>query len=118
MNLPPAAIILGLLQDLRDVVIIIWGILGIIFFAAGIVLFYVVYRLLRGAAGMATDIVEENVKPLLTTVQSTVQSARGTTAYIGDRLVDPIIRITAFVAGVRRGFSVLVGIVRRGQRLS
>lgn len=115
MSLSLAAIVLGWLQDLRDVVVIIWGILGIVFFLAGIVVFYIIYRLAGNVVAMTTGLMDEHVKPIFTAVESTVQAARGTTAYVSDRLVSPVIRITAFAAGVRRGIAVLTDAVRRSR---
>lgn len=116
MGLLSGLVFLDVIATLRDIVIIIYGILGIVFFLAGIALLYVIYRLIRSAAGMATGLVDEHVKPLLTTVETTTRSASGTASYLSDRVVNPVIRIISFVTGVRRGAAVLMGLAGRGKR--
>ena len=116
MSLAVMVIFLAWIETTRDIIIIIWGILGIIFFLAGIALLYFTYRLGRGAVDRASNIVDENVKPVLGTVQTTAEGARGTASYISERVVSPIVRVTAFAAGVRRGASVFTGALRRTRR--
>jgi hypothetical protein len=116
MSLFPEPLFLGVIETLRDIVIIIYGFLGIVFFAAGIALLYIIYRLIRTSAGKATELVDGHVKPLLTTVETTTKSTAATASFISDRTVKPVIQVVSFVAGVRRGASVLLGLTRRTKR--
>jgi hypothetical protein len=45
-----------------------------------------------------------------------MDDVRGTTAFIADTAVSPIIRVYAFVGGVRRGLASLLGLTLRRRR--
>jgi hypothetical protein len=116
MSLFSVPIMLDVIATLRDIVIIIYGFLGIVFFAAGIALLIIIYRLIRAGAGKTTELLDDHVKPLLTTVETTTKTASGTASYISDRVVSPLIQAISFVSGVRRGIAVFTGLSGRVKR--
>jgi hypothetical protein len=45
-----------------------------------------------------------------------MQQVRGTTTFVSEKAVRPLVRTYGFVAGVRRAFAVLGGLTRRRGR--
>jgi hypothetical protein len=101
------------LADVRDVFIIIYGTVGIIFFfiASGVTLFVglTIRGLLRNVRGMLDD----SVRPAVSSIRDTADTVRGTTDFVGRSAVTPIIRTYGIFAGIRRGLRVLSGTNRR-----
>lgn len=103
------------LETLRDLVIVVYGILGIILLlvliAVAVGVFFAVRRLTRSAQELLAD----PVRPTLEEVRQTVANVRGTSEFVADRTVHPVIRTVAVVRGVRRGLGVLASARRRGK---
>ncbi len=101
------------LADIRDVFIIVYGAIGILFFvvavAATLGLFFAVKALIRSV----NDLINESVKPTLGSVKETVDTVRGTTQFVSQTTVSPIVKTYGTFAGVRRGLGVISGITRR-----
>ena len=104
------------LGELRDLVIVIWGILGIVFLAVAIVLGIVVGVSARGLIGTVQSLLRDDVQPTLRSARQTVDSIRGTTSFVADTAVAPVIRVYGVFSGVRRFLSVLVGFGKRRSR--
>jgi hypothetical protein len=101
------------LADFRDVIIIIYGVVGII---AGLLGVFLLAMLILGffkAKSALANLIDENVKPTLETVKQTAETVKGTTEFVGDKAVSPIIRTYSMVSGVRKGLSVLTGLSGR-----
>ena len=104
------------LEELRDLIIVIWGILGIVFLAVAIVLGIVVGVSARGLIGTVQSLLRDDVQPTLRSARQTVDSIRGTTSFVADTAVAPVIRVYGIFSGVRRFLSVLVGFGKRRSR--
>ena len=104
------------LEELRDLIIVIWGILGIVFLAVALVLGIVVGISARGLIGTVQSLIQDDVQPTLRSARQTVDSIRGTTSFVADTAVAPIIRVYGIVSGVRRFLSVLTGFRKRRSR--
>jgi hypothetical protein len=104
------------LEDLRDLIIVIWGILGIVFLAVALVLGIVVGISARGLIGTVQSLLRDDVQPTLRSARQTVDSIRGTTSFVADTAVGPIIRVYGIVSGVRRFLSVVTGFRKRRSR--
>ena len=104
------------LEELRDLVIVIWGILGIVFLVVAIVLGIVVGISARGLIGTVQSLLRDDVQPTLRSARQTVDSIRGTTSFVADTAVAPVIRVYGVFSGVRRFLSVLVGFGKRRSR--
>lgn len=103
-------------ETFRDVVIITWGGLSIIAF---LLVILVLLSLWRGVMGLVKDVkltVREDVQPLLATGRETVNNVTGTSRFLSDTVVSPVLRLYGIVSGVRRGFAVFTGLTRRGKR--
>ena len=102
------------LADARDIVIIVYGILGILFFFIGIIVLLVLFFSVKGLISGVQGILREQVTPALNAVKETAQSVRGTTEFVSQTAVRPIVKTYGMAAGVRRGLTVLAGLRRRG----
>jgi hypothetical protein len=104
------------LEELRDLIIVIWGILGIVFLAVALVLGIVVVISARGLIATVQSLLRDDVQPALRSARQTVDSIRGTTSFVADTAVAPVIRVYGIVSGVRRFLSVLMGFRKRRSR--
>lgn len=101
------------LQELRDVVVIIYGLAGIVLVlvllmvAVGLLL---AMRALQRTVGTALD---EQVRPVMDEVQATARNMRGASEFITDSAVHPLIRVLSVGRGVRRGIARVTGLARR-----
>ncbi len=80
------------IQVARDLVIIFLALEGILIILALATLIFQVARLI--------NLLQTEVKPALTDTRETLQSARGTVEFVGDTVSGPIIKASAFFAGV------------------
>ena len=104
------------LDEARDAVIIIYAVLGILFFLVAIIAALAIFFAVRMLTGLARDAYEEQARPLIDDVRGTVQSVRGSVEFVSDQAISPMIRVIAVVQGVRRGVETVAGIARRGRR--
>ena len=104
------------LDEARDAVIIIYAVLGIVFFLVAIIAALAIFFAVRMLTGLARDAYEEQARPLIDDVRGTVQSVRGSVEFVSDQAISPMIRVIAVVQGVRRGVETVAGIARRGRR--
>jgi hypothetical protein len=66
---------------------------------------FILFRLFMKVKGTVPD--------LLDTSKSTLTTVKGTTDFVTDTMVKPLIRVVAFVAAISRFFAVLFGGQRR-----
>ena len=86
---------------IRDIAIIVVAIESIFVFLLLGILAWQVWRL--------TKMIQTEVKPILDDAQETLGTLRGTTTFVSDHVVTPVVSTTGKVAGVRRTASVLAG---------
>ncbi len=60
-------------------------------------------------------ILKDEIIPILESTGETVNRVRGTTAFVSDTVVSPLIKASSYVAGVRRALKVLTGLRSRKQ---
>jgi len=101
------------LEELRDLIIVIWGILGIVFLVVAVVVSVVVGFAARGLIGTVQGLLRDDVQPSLRSARQTIDSIRGTTSFVADTAVAPVIRVYGAVSGVRRFLGVLSGFRKR-----
>jgi len=85
---------------IRDIVIIVWGVLGILVFLAIILVALSIFRAL---------------KPILENVRGTTGEVRTATRLVTDAIIRPAVPVISFYTGIRQGFRVLRRFGRRGQ---
>jgi len=83
-------IALGIIDEVRDIVIILLAIESLI--VGGVTLF-LLYQII-----MLLTLIREELIPLIQSAQDTVNSARGTTVYVSRKIVAPSVRAATMVA--------------------
>jgi flagellar basal body-associated protein FliL len=83
----------------RDVFIIMMALESLI---TGLVLSILIVQLAR-----LTNLLENEVKPILNSTNETVSNLRGTTKFLSDNMVEPVIKINEFLAVIQRTTDIL-----------
>lgn len=98
---------LSTITDIRDVVIIAAGLLGVlsaaVFLLVTLVLGFLSFRLLRASR----KTLSEGVPPILEQARETMQSVKGTADFLGESAAAPVIRAYGLAAGLQRALQVL-----------
>jgi len=97
----------------RDIVIIVWGVLSILTLLVVLLIALFIGLSIKRLVDDVNTLVNGSIKPVIDTTQQSVQNIAGTTQFVGDTVVTPVIRVIGFVAGVRRGAAVFFGLTRR-----
>lgn len=98
------------LAGTRDVIIIATGSVALLLLIVALVFTVIVGVASRILLGTLKTLVKDDVTPLVGEARLTVKQVRGTTAFVSDTAVKPVIRVYGIFAGARRAFTVLVGI--------
>jgi hypothetical protein len=85
----------------RDLSIIILALESIVVLVLLSILVVQVMRLVR--------LLREEVMPILKSTQDTVSTVRGTADFMGDHLVQPVVKASSYAAGARQAINVLFG---------
>ena len=88
------------LAAVRDIAIIVLALESI---AIGVLLIMLLWQVRS-----LTLLLEEQVKPMLDSLQETLGTVKGTTSLVSETIVTPAIKISGFASGVRRAFQVLL----------
>ena len=107
-------IMLGL-DDVRDIIIAAGSEMFLLLLALLIVT-VVVGLSARTLFSTVRGLVNGEVTPLVSSARQTVNNVRGTTKFINETAVSPIIRLYGFFAAIRRVVAVLLGLSSRRQR--
>ena len=83
----------------RDLAIILLAIESLVI---GVVLIILVLEI-RNLAKMLRD----EIKPILESADETARTVRGTTVFVSENLVNPMVRATSFVSGVTHAVRIL-----------
>lgn len=59
-----------------------------------------------------SKMLRENIYPILQSADETVRTVRGTSVFVSDNVVSPVVKVSSFAAGVTEALRV---IARRGQ---
>ncbi len=102
------------IETVRDWVIIIYGIFGIITFLTITVVVAAIGYVVIKLVGVINGTIEERVNPALGAVQDTAHSVQNGASFVFEVTTAPVIRVYSFVSGVRRGVAVFSGLRRRG----
>ncbi len=83
----------------RDIFIIFMGLISMLVMIALIILIIQLAILI--------NLLQNEIKPILRTTNETVNNLRGTTTFISNNLVEPIIKLNEYLAGLRRFFDLI-----------
>lgn len=86
-------------ENIRDIVIIFMAVESLVIGAALIILIIQLAQL--------TALLQNEIKPILDSTNETVDTLRGTTNFLSDRLVDPAIKLNSSLAAVRRAIDLI-----------
>ncbi|HWO73183.1 MAG TPA: hypothetical protein VNN21_06455 [Dehalococcoidia bacterium] len=103
------------LAEARDVVVIVYGIIGILFFLIALIVLVVVGFAAKGLIQTARGLLDESVKPAIDSVKDAAETVRGSTEFVARTAVAPVVRVYGAAAGVRKGLSVLAGLTGRSK---
>jgi hypothetical protein len=81
-------------RNVRDILLIVLAVEFMVLGAALIVLLIQIARL--------TLLLQMEIKPLLESANDAVNNLRGTTLFLSENLVEPVIRLNSSLAGIRR----------------
>ena len=104
------------LDNVRDIVIIVAGSLAVLVLVAVLVVTVVLGLASRALLSTLRSLLKDDLGPLLDSAQQTVRTVRGTTTFIGEKAVSPVIRVYGIVAGARRAAGVVTGVVGRRRK--
>jgi hypothetical protein len=90
-------------ERIRDIFVIVVALETLIIGVALIVLLLQLASLI--------NLLQNEVRPILQSARETVNSVRGTTDFLGETVVEPVIKLNSYVASVRRVLE-LIGIKR------
>ena len=90
---------------IRDIFIIALGLMSCL---SGIVLILLLIAVIR-----LVNMLEFELKPILLKTNETLGTIRGTTTFVSENVVRPVTTASSYLAGIRRGASVLFGNPRR-----
>lgn len=93
---------------IRDIAIIIIALQSIVIGILLGVLIWQVWRLIK--------MVQTEIKPILTDAQQTVNTVRGTTSFVSDTVVDPVVKTSSTIVGLRRTMQSLTADLRPKRR--
>lgn len=86
-------------ESLRDVFIIL---LAFEFMVIGLALILLIIQLAR-----LVNLLQNELRPILDSASEAANTMRGTSRFLSDKLVGPVVRISAGVAGFRRALDLL-----------
>jgi len=102
--------VMGLLQNatttakIRDIFLIFMAFESLIIGAAMVILVIQVASLI--------NLLQNEVKPILKSTSETVDTLRGTTAFLSENMVEPIIKLNSYLAGMKK-FTDLLGFKKK-----
>jgi hypothetical protein len=85
-------------SNVRDIFIIFMAFESLIIGAALVVLVIQIASLI--------NLLQNEVKPILQSTSETVNTLRGTTEFLSENLVEPVIKLNSYLAGLRKFFNV------------
>ncbi len=101
------------LQEFRDLFIIIASGIMAVLLTVMLVFTIVIGLTTRSLMRTLQTLIKGEVTPALETLRDLLRNARGTTVFIGEAAVTPIVRVYGAVAGARRVLAVITGFTNR-----
>ena len=84
----------GVTENIRDIFIIFMALESLIIGAALVVLIIQI--------AMLMNLLNNEIKPMLEATNETIATLRGTTQFLSENLVDPVIKLNSYVAGLQK----------------
>jgi hypothetical protein len=114
-QLTPEQLAAKLEAEKQQRAIAIWGVVFLVLLLAGIIT--AIYFLLRPIVlivqvASLINLLQNEVRPILQATTETVNNLRGTAEFLGENVVQPVIKLNGYLAGLQRVIE-LMGIKRR-----
>ena len=90
-----------MLSFVRDLAIVM---LALESFVIGIFLIILIWEI-RNLA----KLLREEIKPIIESADETVRTVRGTTTFVSQTFVEPMVRVSGFASGVMQALRILIG---------
>jgi hypothetical protein len=84
---------------IRDIFIIFMALTSLLLIASLAILIIQIARL--------TNLLQNEIKPILASTSETIDTLRGTTEFLSDNLVEPVIKLNEYVAALQQLFGLL-----------
>ena len=91
-------------SQVRDIFVILMALESIVIGAALVILVVQIASLI--------NLLQNEIKPILKSTSDTVNTLKGTTAFLSENLASPVIKLNSSVAGMRKIFE-LIGLFRK-----
>lgn len=91
----------------RDIAIVILALESIVI---GVILAILVIQVIR-----LVKLLREEVLPILNSTQETVSTVRGTADFMSEHMVQPVVKVSSYAAGIREAAKTLFG-TRNGRK--
>jgi hypothetical protein len=91
----------GIVATIRDVAVIFLALESIVI---GIILVILIWEV-RNLAKM----LREDIKPILQSADETARTVRGTTSFVSENFVTPLVRVSSFTSGVVEALRIIAG---------
>ncbi len=91
----------SIVATIRDVAIIFLAVETIVIGAILVVLIWEVRNLAK--------MLREDIKPILQSADETARTVRGTTTFVSENFVTPLVRISSFTSGVMEALRIIAG---------
>lgn len=88
------------LTFIRDLAIVLLAVESLVI---GIVLIILILEV-RNLARLLRD----EIKPILDSADETVRTVRGTTTFVSENLITPVVRVSSFATGISQALRILV----------
>jgi amino acid permease len=89
---------------IRDVFIIIMALESLL---VGVVLVVLIIQMAR-----LTNLLQNEIKPILESTNETISTLRGTSQFLSDNLVEPVVKLNEYSAGIQKLIE-LLGLIRK-----
>lgn len=100
----------------HPVVAAAWRDVFIIFMALEFMVIGVALVILIVQLAVLTNMLKHEIKPILESTNETVNTVRGTTLFVSENLVEPIMKLNSYVAGLTSFVDSLSGITGLGRK--
>ncbi len=81
-------------QNIRDIFIIFMALVSIVIGAAMVILIIQVASLI--------NLLNNEIKPILDATNETVANLRGTTQFLSENMVEPVLKLNSYLAGIQK----------------
>jgi amino acid permease len=89
----------GVTQNIRDILIIFMSLVSLVIGAAMVILIIQLASLI--------NLLNNEIKPILDATNETIATLRGTTQFLSENLVEPVVKLNSYLAGLTKMFEMI-----------